>query len=204
VAFGLWISIVYPATAMFLSFLGVTLYNEAILAVERKKYFDLSIRDGLTKLFNIRHFKEILGREFALSSGKRRTRKLSLIMTDVDHFKNFNDTYGHQVGDFVLKRVARMFKEGSRSHDVVARYGGEEFIMMLPGTDLEDARNIAERIRERIEKTPLRRQNETYSVTVSLGVAMLEDEKTKEELIKKTDEALYEAKRTGRNRVCSR
>jgi len=202
VALGKWVVIVYPASAMFISFLGVTLYNEVILAFEKKRYFTLSIRDGLTKLFNIRHFKEILDKEFAISSGKRRARKLSLIMADVDYFKSFNDTYGHQVGDFVLKRVARMFKNGSRAHDVVARYGGEEFIMILPGTDIEDAKVIAERIRETIEKTPLRRHNETYSVTVSLGVAMLEEEKTKEEFIKKVDEALYMAKRSGRNRVC--
>lgn len=200
--FGKWIVVVYPALAMFASFLGVTLYNEVILALEKKKYFNLSIRDGLTKLFNIRHFKSILEKEFMVSSGKRRTRRLSLIMADVDYFKNFNDTYGHQIGDFVLKRVAKMFKDGSRGHDVVARYGGEEFIMMLPGTDIEDAKNIAERIRETIEKTPLKRYNETYSVTVSLGVAMLGDEKTKEELIKKVDEALYMAKQAGRNRVC--
>jgi len=198
---GKWFVVVYPALSMFASFLGVTLYNEVILAFEKKRYFNLSIRDGLTKLFNIRHFKEILQKEFIISSGKRRARKLSLIMADVDYFKNFNDTYGHQVGDFVLKRVAKMFKDGSRGHDVVARYGGEEFIMMLPGTDIEDAKAIAERIREAIEKTPLRRSNETYSVTVSLGVATLEDEETKEELIKKVDTALYMAKKAGRNRV---
>ena len=199
---GKWFVVVYPALSMFASFLGVTLYNEVILALEKKRYFNLSIRDGLTKLFNIRHFKEILQKEFIISSGKRRARKLSLIMADVDYFKNFNDTYGHQVGDFVLKRVAKMFKDGSRGHDVVARYGGEEFIMMLPGTDIEDAKTIAERIREAIEKTPLRRSNETYSVTVSLGAATLEDERTKEELIKKVDTALYMAKKAGRNRVC--
>lgn len=201
--FGKWIVVVYPAFSMILSFLSVTLYNEVILTLERKRYFNLSIRDGLTKLFNIRHFKEILQREFELSSGKRRARSLSLIMADVDYFKNFNDTYGHQVGDFVLKRVGKMFKDGSRAHDVVARYGGEEFIMMLPGADLEAAKNIAERIRERIEGTPLKRHNEIYSVTVSLGVATLKDEKSKEELIKRVDDALYKAKKTGRNRVCS-
>lgn len=199
--FGRWIVVVYPVFSMLISFLGVTLYHETVLAFEKKKYFDLSIRDGLTKLFNIRHFKGMLDREFGASYG-RRTRSLSLIMTDIDHFKNFNDTYGHQVGDFVLKRVAKMFKDGSRARDVVARYGGEEFIMMLPGTELEDARVIAERIRETIEKTALKRSNETYSVTVSLGVAALNEEKTKEELIKKVDDALYAAKQTGRNKVC--
>lgn len=198
---GGWMSIVYPVLAMLISFLGVTLYNEVVLALEKKRYFDLSIRDGLTKLFNIRHFKEILDKEFSLSSGKRAARKLSLIMADVDHFKKFNDTYGHQVGDFVLRRVARMFKAGSRGHDVVARYGGEEFIMMLPGTGLEDARHIAERIRQKIEATSLNRYKETYSVTVSLGVATLGDEKTKEDLIKKVDDALYAAKNSGRNCV---
>jgi len=188
---------------MFFAFPGITLYNEAILALEKKKYFDLSITDGLTKLYNVRYFKEILEKEFALSVG-RKAHRLSVIMADVDHFKNFNDTYGHQVGDFVLRRVAQRFKNGSRGHDVVARYGGEEFIMMLPGTDIEDAKIIAERIRESIENRPLKRHNETYSVTMSLGVAMLVDERTKEELIKKADEALYMAKQEGRNRVCSK
>jgi len=202
ILFGKWIAVVYPALSMLGSFFTVTLYNEVMLALERKKYFDLSIRDGLTKLFNIRHFKEILEKEFALSHGKRRARKLSLIMADVDYFKNFNDTYGHQIGDFVLKRVAKMFRDSSRTHDVAARYGGEEFIMMLPGTDMDDAKAIAERVRETIEKTPFRRYNETYSVTVSLGVATLKSEKTKEELIKKVDDALYTAKKSGRNRVC--
>ena len=202
IVFGKWITIVYPALSMIGSFFTVTLYNEVMLALERKKYFDLSIRDGLTKLFNIRHFKEILDREFALSHGKRRARKLSLIMADVDYFKNFNDTYGHQIGDFVLKRVAKMFRDSSRAHDVAARYGGEEFIMMLPGTDMDDAKAIAERVRETIEKTPFKRYNETYSVTVSLGVATLKNEKTKEEFIKKVDDALYAAKKSGRNRVC--
>ena len=200
--YGKWISVVYPALAMFLTFPGVSIYNETVLALEKKKYFALSIMDGLTKLFNIRYFKEILEREFVISSGKRKARKLSLIMADVDYFKKFNDTYGHQVGDFVLKRVAKLFKDGSRTHDVVARYGGEEFIMMLPGAELEDARNIAERVRQAIEKKPFKRHNESYSVTISLGVATLTDEKTKEELIKKADDALYTAKKEGRNRVC--
>ncbi|NQT06352.1 MAG: diguanylate cyclase, partial [Candidatus Omnitrophica bacterium] len=200
---GRWIAIVYPASSMFLAFLGMSLYNEVTLALERKKYFDLSIKDGLTKLFNIRHFKEILAREFALYAGQRKGG-LSLIMTDVDYFKKFNDTYGHQVGDFVLKRVAKTLKDMSRSRDVVARYGGEEFIIMLPGTDLEVAGSIAERIRERIEKNPFKRSNETYSVTISLGVATLVDERTKEELIKKADDALYMAKQSGRNRVCTK
>ncbi len=199
---GRWMALVYPASAMVLAFLGVTLYNEVVLALEKKRFHELSIIDGLTQLFNIRHFKDVLEKEFAASSGKRKAWKLSLIMADIDHFKNFNDTYGHQVGDFVLRMVARMFKDGSRAQDVAARYGGEEFIMMLPGTDIEDAKKIAERIRKTVEDTPLRRANETYSVTVSLGVAMLEDEKTKEGLIKKVDEALYMAKQTGRNRVC--
>jgi diguanylate cyclase (GGDEF)-like protein len=196
-----WITLVYPAFAMFFSFLGVAIYHEAVLAFEKKKYFDLSITDGLTRLFNIRHFKDMMEGEFNACVG-RKSRKLSIIMADVDHFKNFNDTYGHQVGDFVLKCFAQMFKDSSRGQDVVARYGGEEFIMMLPGTDLEDAKIIAERIREAIEQTPLKRHNESYSITVSLGVAMLTKEKTIDELIKKADDALYQAKRDGRNRVC--
>jgi len=202
VILGRWITVVYPVVAMLTSLIGVTLYNEVLLALEGKKYLDLSTKDGLTKLFNIRHFNEILAREFNISSGKRRIRKLCLVMADVDYFKEFNDRYGHQVGDLVLRRVARMFKAQMRSHDVVARYGGEEFIMMLPGTGIESARHIAERIRKRIESTPLKRHNKTYNITVSLGVAMLEDENTKEELIGKADKALYLAKQSGRNRVC--
>lgn len=200
--FGMWISAVYPVLAMLVSFLGVTLYNEVILATEGKKYFDLSTMDGLTRLFNISHFKEILDQEIDISSGKRKTPRLCLIMADVDHFKEFNDKYGHQAGDLILKRVAAVFRANTRRHDVVARYGGEEFIMMLPWTEMEDALLIAERIRRRIEGMTLKRHGQKYNITISLGIAILGEEKTKEELIKKADEALYLAKGAGRNRVC--
>lgn len=200
--FGMWIAAVYPALAMLISFLGVTIYNEVILATEGRKYFDLSRKDGLTKLFNISYFNEILGREFDLFYGKRKNTKLSIIMADVDHFKDFNDTCGHQAGDIILRKVAALFRERTRVHDVAARYGGEEFIMMLPWTDIEDARAIAERIRRRVEGVSLKNRRRICKVTISLGVAMLEEEKTKEELIKKADEALYAAKNSGRNKVC--
>src|SRR5688572_18701649 len=116
----------------------------------------LSITDGLTKLHNHRFFQDELARAFEESH--RYQRPLSLAMIDIDFFKKVNDTYGHAVGDDVLKRVAEIYRESVRSTDLVARYGGEEFAVMMPETDLEDAMTFAEKIRSIIETTPVETQ----------------------------------------------
>jgi two-component system cell cycle response regulator len=161
----------------------------------------LSITDGLTKLHNHRHFQDELARAFEES--QRYQRPLSLAMIDIDFFKKFNDTYGHAVGDDVLKRAAELYRSSVRSTDLVARYGGEEFAVMMPETALDDGIAFAEKIRHMIETTPLETQQGALNVTVSLGVASVPHSRirTAKELIVAADKALYRAKRNGRNQV---
>jgi two-component system cell cycle response regulator len=161
----------------------------------------LSITDGLTNLHNHRHFQDELCRAFEESA--RYGRPLSLAMADIDFFKKVNDTYGHAVGDEVLKAVSRMFKESSRSTDLVARYGGEEFAMMMPETDLDSAIAFAEKLRALVESTPVDTQGGPLKVTVSVGVATVPHPNihAAKELIVSSDNALYRAKNAGRNRV---
>ncbi len=161
----------------------------------------LSITDGLTKLHNHRYFQDELARAFEES--QRYGRPLSLAMIDIDFFKKFNDTYGHAVGDDVLKRAAELYQRSVRSTDLVARYGGEEFAVMMPETALDDGITFAEKIRHIIESTPLETQAGPMNVTVSLGVASVPHSRIRsaKELIVAADKALYRAKRNGRNQV---
>jgi diguanylate cyclase (GGDEF)-like protein len=159
-------------------------------------------RDGLTGLHNHRYFQEALAREAVLC--KRHGRDLSLIFGDVDHFKKFNDTNGHQVGDTVLRNIAEILQKCIRMSDIVARYGGEEFVVLLPDTTKEDARGLAERIRAAIESHPFP-GGETQPggrLTMSLGLSSFPgDGQEPADLIKRADSALYAAKRDGRNVV---
>jgi two-component system, cell cycle response regulator len=161
----------------------------------------LSITDGLTKLHNHRHFQDELARAFEES--QRYQRPLSLAMIDIDFFKKFNDTYGHAVGDDVLKRAAELYRSSVRSTDLVARYGGEEFAVMMPETALDDGITFAEKIRSMIESTPLDTQAGPLNITISLGVASVPHSRIRsaKELIVAADKALYRAKRNGRNQV---
>ncbi len=161
----------------------------------------LSITDGLTKLNNHRHFQDELARSFEES--QRYHRPLSLVIADIDFFKKVNDTYGHAVGDDVLKCVAQLFQQSSRSTDLAARYGGEEFTMLLPETHLDDAIAFAEKLRALIEQTPIETQAGSLHVTISLGVATVPHSRIRspKELIVCADRALYRAKKAGRNQV---
>jgi diguanylate cyclase (GGDEF)-like protein len=161
----------------------------------------LSITDGLTKLNNHRYLQDELARAF--EEAQRYERPLSLAMIDIDFFKKINDTYGHAVGDDVLKRVAQLFKESVRSTDLVARYGGEEFAVMMPETTLDDGITFAEKIRGLIADTPMETQAGPLKTTVSIGVASVPFTRTRssKELIVAADKALYRAKRNGRNQV---
>jgi diguanylate cyclase len=160
-----------------------------------------SIRDGLTGLFNHRYFYYFLRREFLLSS--RNGTDLSCLLLDLDNFKKLNDSYGHQFGDAVLKTVADRIGKTVRETDVVSRYGGEEFAILLPGTDLEGAVVIAEKIRTRIEKQAFPHSNLAVGVTVSIGVAAgrAHNPVKPQDLLAFADNALYRAKDAGRNRV---
>jgi len=161
----------------------------------------LSITDGLTKLHNHRYFQDELAKAF--DESHRYERPLSLAMIDIDFFKKVNDTYGHAVGDEVLKTVAKLYGDSVRSTDLVARYGGEEFAVMMPETALEDALTFAEKIRSLVESAPIDTQAGPVPVTVSLGVASYPFTRvaSSKELIVAADKALYRAKRNGRNQV---
>ena len=159
----------------------------------------MAITDGLTGLFNHRNFQEKLAAEFRRL--ERFSAPLSLLLIDIDFFKKINDSYGHPAGDEVLRGVARVIRETVRSVDIPARYGGEEFAALLPGTNHEGALKMAERLRESIEKTRFPFEGKELRVTVSIGAATSpHDAVAKEELVEKTDKALYYAKRNGRNR----
>ncbi len=160
----------------------------------------LSVTDGLTGLTNRQHMQFLLKSEILRS--RRYKSPLSLVMLDVDHFKEVNDTFGHQEGDDVLITIASILKRICRSQDVAARYGGEEFVLVLPETKSTGAWVIAERVREAVEKVKFRHDTTGYHVTVSCGIAAFDPQTVIDhiDLIRVADLALYRAKETGRNR----
>lgn len=156
--------------------------------------------DGLTGLTNHRAFQERLSQLHDLS--ERAGRTYALILTDIDHFKSINDTYGHPVGDQVLKRVAAVFRGRARKVDIVARYGGEEFVLVLPDTTGEGAEHFANQLREEIAAQVMTCEHGTFKITISMGVAEYPaDDKSRLNLIEKADQALYYCKEHGRNCV---
>ncbi|MBN1188350.1 MAG: diguanylate cyclase [Dehalococcoidales bacterium] len=176
--------------------------NQAGMMLENAQYYSQALlkanTDGLTQLYNHRHFHEHLDQE--ISRGSRFGTVFSLIFMDIDHFKTYNDNFGHLAGDEVLRRIGEHIQGSIRNIDIAARYGGEEFAIILPGTSLEDARIMAERIRKTIETRTTQR---AMPVTVSLGVAQWPiDGVIKEDLISRADKALYLAKQKGRNCTC--
>ncbi len=175
---------------------GVSLQNARMYQSMEER----ATTDGLTGLTNHRAFQERLEQLHDLA--ERTNQKYSIILTDIDHFKNVNDTYGHPVGDAVLKRVAAIFTRWARKVDIVARYGGEEFVLVLPDTDAEGAAVFANRLREEIAAQIITSDNGSFSVTLSLGVAEYPRDGTKRhELIERSDQALYYCKEHGRNMV---
>jgi diguanylate cyclase (GGDEF)-like protein len=175
----------------------------AVEAWEAKEQLrELAIRDGLTNLYNHRYFQELLDRE--LPRVERYSHDLSIIMIDIDHFKQINDTYGHPQGDLVLRSIAGVFDETIRKPDTSARYGGEEFVIVLPETDIKGAVTLAERLRQTIEKMQFNLDGKTVKITISLGVTTyvpVRVKKTKAEVIDAADRALYNSKQTGRNKL---
>jgi two-component system, cell cycle response regulator len=171
------------------------------LAEANARLAQLAVTDGLTGLYNHRHFHERLTLEVERS--QRSGLPLSLLMLDVDHFKQFNDTFGHPAGDEVLRQLARVLTDTRRANDVVARYGGEEFAVILVDTAKFTAAKVAERVRERIAAHDFSdAAQRPGKISVSLGVATFpEDGTDAEALVRSADTALYAAKRAGRNRV---
>jgi len=161
----------------------------------------MAITDHLTGIYNRRHFEKIIETEFA--KVLRYNISLSCLMIDVDHFKRINDRYGHDVGDYVLKKIAELISSSLREVDVIARWGGEEFIVLLPNTTKEDAKGVAERILKSVSEYRFKGLPSDERVTVSIGIASVGDEMVDkwERLIKVADDALYKAKTMGRNRV---
>ena len=183
-----------------------SLVSLASLALENAKLFEetekLAITDGLTKLLLRRPLLERLEEELRRSA--ERSSKLGCILLDIDHFKSVNDTYGHPAGDEVLRAISGILRQSVREVDLLGRYGGEEFMVLLPETDLEGARLVAERIREAVAARPFRLKDDDKTITVSLGISVYPDAADgMENLIQKADEALYYSKEHGRNRVTS-
>jgi len=172
------------------------------LAHKNRLLENLANIDGLTEINNHRFFQNFLDSE--INRSVRNDRTISLLLADIDSFKKFNDTYGHQTGDFILKEFSRVTKEVIREYDLIARYGGEEFVFVLPETSQEEALAVAEKLRKTIEEYTFDDGTETYHVTISIGVASAHPgsgEFSKNDFIGMADAALYEAKNGGRNRV---
>lgn len=178
--------------------LAVSLANAASV----RRLEEMATTDGLTGCLNKRAFLEELERR--LRSAERFNRKLSLIVTDIDHFKNVNDTYGHATGDVVIKELGDILRRVKRETDIVARFGGEEFCVLCEETDTPGAIHLAERVREELGATVFQTELGKLQVTCSLGVATFPaDADTEGDLFEAADKALYAAKHAGRNRVCT-
>jgi two-component system cell cycle response regulator len=166
-----------------------------------EEIYRMTIVDGLTQIHNKRYLFESLERE--IIRARRHDRPLSLLMFDIDFFKRINDHYGHLAGDYVLRELSDVVQSRIRRDEVFARYGGEEFVIVLPETPMDGASALAENVREKVAGHPFVFQGESIPVTISIGCALVRENDTATELIQRADEKLYEAKRGGRNRVCS-
>lgn len=170
------------------------------VAVYEQKLVEMNMRDGLTGTYNRRFMESKLNEEYFRH--KRYSRPFSIIMFDIDHFKKVNDLYGHQCGDFILKSVSSRISASIRNIDFLFRYGGEEFCCMLPETNLAGAELVAERFRKAIMDMENNFNGSVIRITISLGVAELRnDTESPNAMMRQADEALYQAKRGGRNRV---
>jgi diguanylate cyclase len=180
----------------------ITVQDVTEIVTSENKLITMSKTDSLTGICNRRYLEERVKEEFARH--KRYMRPLSLIMFDLDFFKKINDTHGHQCGDFILKSVVSTARESLREVDTLARYGGEEFCCVLPETPLSAAFMLSERIRGDVMKQEYRFGDKVIPVTISIGVSAIDENiESTDSLFKNADDALYEAKRTGRNKVFS-
>lgn len=173
----------------------------ASLSVRSQSLEQAALTDALTGMQNRRYFDDAL-REY-IEEFRRIERPIGLMVLDLDHFKKVNDTYGHDIGDEVLRAVAKCLKDMTRYHDVVARLGGEEFAIVAPNMDLDMLTRLAERIRSAISTMPVSSGNIRLKVTTSVGLAIWDRQETMEQFYRRADTRLYEAKRQGRNLVCA-
>lgn len=176
------------------------------LEQKSEKLEELAHKDGLTDVYNHRYFQNFLDTE--INRAQRTGTSLGLILLDIDHFKYFNDTYGHQTGDFVLCEITSIIQQQLRSYDLLARYGGEEFVVVLADIEEQDVFAVAEKIRIAVATTPVECGDSNYKVTISLGISAMQpsidDGFRKSNFIEDADKALYEAKSSGRNCTKSR
>ena len=179
----------------------LTIASLAGVAINNARLYEMATTDMMTNLKIHHYFQTALIEE--VDRAFKYNRPLTLIMADIDYFKNFNDTYGHLAGDIVLKNVARVIKESVRPTDIASRYGGEEFGIILPKTDINEALIVAERIRTSVEKEKVRLEEKELQVTISVGLTQYDSttDKTKTELIERADKALFASKKGGRNLV---
>lgn len=199
--FNLWIDIVYPLLLAIVTFITAYIVKYLIKSRDFEQQYMLATTDGLTDLYNHRYFQEQM--RMMVNASMRYESSFSLIILDIDFFKKFNDTFGHQAGDAVLRQVAQTLKKNIRSTDIACRYGGEEMSIILPKTEHEVAITTAHKICERVSSKPFKLPNgKETSVTISLGVSTFpQDGSTTEELIESADKRLYNAKHNGRNQV---
>ena len=199
--FNLWVDIIYPLLLAILTFISAYIVKYLIKSRDFEQQYMLATTDGLTDLYNHRYFQEQM--RMMIEASKRYETSFSLIILDIDFFKKFNDTFGHQAGDAVLRQVAQTLKKNIRSTDIACRYGGEEMSIILPKTDHEIAIFTANKICARVSSKDFRLPNgRETSVTISLGVSTFpNDGVTAEELIEAADKRLYNAKHNGRNQV---
>ncbi len=199
--YNLWIPVVLPIIAIMASFALSFLAKYLMKARDFEYQYRLATIDGLTELYNHRYFQDTLRKQIDIA--RRYNQSFSLIIVDIDFFKKFNDTYGHQAGDAVLRQVAQTLKKNSRTTDYVCRYGGEEMSIILPNTGAEEALNNANRICKAVAEKPFHLTPvDSANVTISLGVATFPDNaQTPQDLIEWADKGLYYAKEHGRNQV---
>ena len=197
----LWLEVIYPLIFSIFAFTCAYIIKYLIKSRDFELQYKLATTDGLTELYNHRYFQEQI--RMQVEQSKRYNTSFSLIIIDIDFFKKFNDTFGHQSGDAVLREVAQTLKRNVRATDIVCRYGGEEMSIILPNTPKEEAFSTAQKICERVasKKFKLFSGKET-NVTISLGVSTFPaDGESAVDIIEAADKRLYNAKNNGRNQV---
>ncbi len=194
-----WFSLVGGYINRLRSKVALSLYE---IKESEKRYMELSIIDDLTQLYNSRHFYTQLEKE--IERANRYNQPLTLLMLDLDKFKNFNDTYGHIEGDQVLSRLGHIIKRCLRDSDSAYRYGGEEFVILLPMTRDEEAMATAKRMQEALRKRPFSPvPGQEIFVTMSVGLSQYKPKEDMTAFVRRVDKIMYQAKHQGRNRICS-
>ena len=197
-----WLNLVAPILLGFLVFVIAFVIKYIIKSRDFDQQYKLATTDGLTELYNHRYFQEQM--KMQVEQCKRYGTSFSLIIIDIDYFKKFNDTFGHQAGDNVLRQVAQILKNNIRATDIACRYGGEEMSIILPNSTKNSSLTTAEKICKRVASNKFKLNNVALeeNVTISLGVATYPDDgETASEIIEAADKRLYQSKHNGRNQV---